>query len=215
MATACDRTCPERRRQLTPSAAKNSQAGMDGACRDGEAGRIRTPGRSTSRWQKRLRNGRSVSRPHANGGKRCRIGHAGTSLLFHEMRPLHRPVTLHHRPVHAAVARDPIYSRARPSDAPFLPQTLGRLTVSLGLGCRGVGFSLSVATYRGWIRREKATAKRTLHVMTGRGPPSPSRRKDRRPGAVLKRNCAGRVAKNALRGRKADRHSVNLLLDGR
>ena len=32
------------------------------------------------------------------------------------------------------VARDPFYSHARPSDAPFLAQTLGRLTVSRCLG---------------------------------------------------------------------------------
>jgi hypothetical protein len=92
-------------------------------------------------------------------------------------------------------SRDTLYSHARPSDAPFRPQALGRLSVSRGLGYRGVALAQSVATYRGWIRRGKATAKRTLHVMTGRGPPSPSRRKDRRPGAVLKRDCAGRVAK--------------------
>jgi hypothetical protein len=50
------------------------------------------------------------------------------------------------------VARDPAYSHARPSDAPFLAQTLGRLTVSSILGYRGVASALSVATYRGWLR---------------------------------------------------------------
>ena len=34
----------------------------------------------------------------------------------------------------AIVARDPDYSHARPSDAPFREQTLGRLSVSRGLG---------------------------------------------------------------------------------
>ena len=38
------------------------------------------------------------------------------------------------------------------SDAPIPAQTLGRLSVSRCLGYRGVGFALSVATYRGWLR---------------------------------------------------------------
>jgi hypothetical protein len=49
------------------------------------------------------------------------------------------------------VARDPAESHVRPSGAPFLAQTLRRLFVSRGLGYRGVGFALSVATYRGWL----------------------------------------------------------------
>ena len=50
------------------------------------------------------------------------------------------------------VARDHSYSHGGPSDAAILAQTLGRLSVSRCLGYRGVGFALSVATYRGWLR---------------------------------------------------------------
>ena len=50
------------------------------------------------------------------------------------------------------IAREPDDSHARPSDAPFLAQTLGRLSVSRGLGYRGVVSAQSVATYRGWLR---------------------------------------------------------------
>ena len=41
---------------------------------------------------------------------------------------------------------------AWPFDVPFLALTLGRLSVSRGLGYRGVGFAQSVATYQGWLR---------------------------------------------------------------
>ena len=50
------------------------------------------------------------------------------------------------------IARDPTYSHARPSDAPFLAQTLGCLSVSRLVGYRGVVSAPSVTTYRGWVR---------------------------------------------------------------
>jgi hypothetical protein len=53
------------------------------------------------------------------------------------------------------VARDPLESHAWPFGGPFLTQTLDRLSVSRGLGYREVGFALSVATYRGWLREEE------------------------------------------------------------
>jgi hypothetical protein len=52
----------------------------------------------------------------------------------------------------AGVARDPTYSHGRSSDAPFPPQTLGRLSVSRRLGYQGVVSAQSVATYLGWAR---------------------------------------------------------------
>ena len=58
------------------------------------------------------------------------------------------------------VARDSSYSHTRLSDAPFPAQTLGRLSVSRGLGYQGVGFALSIATYRGWLRGAVATPAR-------------------------------------------------------
>ena len=74
-----------------------------------------------------------------------------------------------------------LYSHARPSDAPFLAQTLGRLSVSRRLGYRGVALAQSVATYRGWLRRVEAaeiemvmaSGYRTIRPASRAEPPRP------------------------------------------
>lgn len=45
----------------------------------------------------------------------------------------------------------PTYSHARPSDTSFPARALGRLTVLLRPGYKGVVSALSVPTYRGWV----------------------------------------------------------------
>jgi hypothetical protein len=101
-----------------------------------------------------------VSRPHANGGKRCRTGRAGLWLLIHDRRSLNRPITLLHRRVRADVAGDTEYSHAWPLGAPISgPNSRPSLYLNPA-GLRGFAPALSVPTYPGWLRSGEGNAKK-------------------------------------------------------